>query len=109
MTISNGTNGMNRPNRHESKDLLHDNVTYQMIHHAQENGYAVPGVCVYSLEGVMATIRAAEAARSPVMIQLFPWAMHFYGAVFVGLCKAMARAAKFVLFHAVHDKNTDQV
>ena len=72
---------------------LSENPTCKIIQHAKEHAYAVPGVCVYNLEAVLATIKAAEMERSPVMIQLFPWAIHFYGAEFVAYCRQLARAA----------------
>ena len=38
-------------------------------------------------------IRAAERCRSPAVIQLFPWSMHFQGPAFVKYVSEMAQAA----------------
>ncbi|PYH81287.1 fructose/tagatose bisphosphate aldolase [Aspergillus uvarum CBS 121591] len=37
----------------------------------------------YNNDSVMAVIRAAEAKRSPALIEIFPWSMHFQGPHFV--------------------------
>jgi fructose/tagatose bisphosphate aldolase len=47
------------------------------------NGYAVPAICFYNLEGTIASCRAAEAKQSPVIIQLFPWAIEFANGLLV--------------------------
>ncbi|OCF31436.1 hypothetical protein I317_07707 [Kwoniella heveanensis CBS 569] len=72
---------------------LANNNTYRVVEHSRANGYAVPGVCVYNVEGVLAVIQAAEAKRSPVLIQFFPWAMHFYGREFIEYVVKIAHAA----------------
>lgn len=56
---------------------------------AREGKYAVPGMCCYNIESIIATVRAAEAAKSPAMVLLFPWAMQFAGT---SLVKAAADA-----------------
>jgi len=42
---------------------------------------------------VIAVIRAAEARRSPAIIQLFPWSLHFQGAHFIRWVTAYAHSA----------------
>ncbi|CAI6334904.1 unnamed protein product [Periconia digitata] len=69
------------------------NRTWQIIDHARQHGYAVGGYCVYNTDGVMAVIRAAERKRSPAIIQLFPWTLHFQGPHFVRYVAAAAHAA----------------
>lgn len=44
----------------------------------------------YNDDGVIAVIRAAEKKKSPAIIQLFPWTLHFQGPEFV---KYVVRAA----------------
>lgn len=48
----------------------------------------------------MAVIRAAERCRSPAIIQLFPWSMHFQGPAFVRYVADVAHAAAVPI--AVH-------
>ncbi|ODH26719.1 hypothetical protein ACO22_04461 [Paracoccidioides brasiliensis] len=55
--------------------------------------YAIPGICCYNLEGILATVGAAEAKRSPAMILLFPWALHYADALLVHAAASAARSA----------------
>ncbi|CAK7204221.1 hypothetical protein SEUCBS139899_006975 [Sporothrix eucalyptigena] len=77
-----------------------DNRTWQILQAARKGGYAVGGFCVYNVEGVLAVIKAAERCRSPAIIQLFPWSMHFQGPAFVKYVADVAHAAKVPV--AVH-------
>lgn len=54
----------------------------------------------YNDDGVIAVIRAAEARRSPAIIQLFPWTLHFQGPEFVRYVVNAAHAASVPV--AVH-------
>ena len=47
----------------------------------------------YNIEGILATVRAAESKRSPAMLLLFPWAQTYSGASHV-LAHAAAQAAR---------------
>ncbi|ERT00714.1 tagatose 1,6-diphosphate aldolase [Sporothrix schenckii 1099-18] len=69
---------------------LSENRSMAILNAARDGGYAVPGMCCYNLESVIATVRAAEAARSPAMVLLFPWAIEYAGDALV---KAAAEAA----------------
>jgi fructose-bisphosphate aldolase class II len=61
-----------------------------ILNNAKAGGYAVPGMCCYNIESIIATVKAAEAARSPAMVLLFPWAIEYAGD---SLVKAAADAA----------------
>ncbi|KAL4754343.1 hypothetical protein BDW72DRAFT_214245 [Aspergillus terricola var. indicus] len=67
------------------------NPALSILDHASKNNYAVPAMCVYNVEGILATVRAANKKRSPAMIQLFPWALHYADGLLV---HAAAEAAK---------------
>ncbi|KAF2704012.1 fructose/tagatose bisphosphate aldolase [Pleomassaria siparia CBS 279.74] len=69
------------------------NRTYQIIHDAAKRGYAVGGYCVYNTDGVLAVIRAAERCRSPAIIQVFPWTLHFQGRHFIQFIASAAHGA----------------
>ncbi|KAH6652604.1 ketose-bisphosphate aldolase [Truncatella angustata] len=56
---------------------LSQNRSLSILQNAREGGYAVPGLCCYNIESIIATVRAAEAAKSPAMVLLFPWAMQY--------------------------------
>ncbi|KAL2262966.1 hypothetical protein VTK26DRAFT_8823 [Humicola hyalothermophila] len=69
---------------------LSQNRTMAILNKAKAEGYAVPAMCCYNIEAIMATVKAAEAARSPAMVLLFPWAIQYAGDALV---KAAAEAA----------------
>ncbi|KAB8221586.1 ketose-bisphosphate aldolase [Aspergillus novoparasiticus] len=76
------------------------NRTHSILHAAREGKYAVGAYNCYNGDGVMAVIRAAEAKRSPAIIQLFPWTLHFQGPEFVRYVVNSAHAASVPI--AVH-------
>ncbi|CAI6335990.1 unnamed protein product [Periconia digitata] len=69
---------------------LSKNRALRIVAHAAENKYAIPAICCYNLESILASIKAAEAKKSPILIQLFPWAIHFAGGVLVHAAKEAA-------------------
>lgn len=71
--------------------LTTENRALRILDHAATNHYGVPAMCCYNVEGILATVRAAEAKRSPAMILLFPWAVHYADGILV---HAAAEAAK---------------
>ena len=70
---------------------LHDNEAAHILAKAAGAQYGVPAICVYNIEGIIATVRAATAKRSPAMLLLFPWAQTYSSTV---LARAAADAAK---------------
>jgi len=54
---------------------LKDNRTLKILNAAATGGYGVLSAIAYNLEHLTALIRAAEAKRSPLIIQLFPTAL----------------------------------
>ncbi|KAF2641723.1 fructose-bisphosphate aldolase [Massarina eburnea CBS 473.64] len=73
-------------------DLSH-NRALKIVTHAANNKYAVPAICCYNVESIIASVKAAEAKQSPVLIQLFPWAIHFAGGILVHAAKEAADSA----------------
>ncbi|KAK4173209.1 ketose-bisphosphate aldolase [Triangularia setosa] len=69
---------------------LSENRSMSILNKALAGGYAVPAMCCYNIESIIATVKAAEAARSPAMVLLFPWAIQYAGDALV---KAAAEAA----------------
>ncbi|UKZ52821.1 hypothetical protein TrVGV298_006608 [Trichoderma virens] len=80
-----GTNGTNGKAYN-----LEMNRAKVIVDAAYEGGYAIPAVCCYNLKAVVATIRAAEAKRSPALIQPFPWSIEYADGL---LLHAAAEAA----------------
>ncbi|KAJ5140192.1 fructose-bisphosphate aldolase [Penicillium atrosanguineum] len=82
---------------------LTDNRALRILDHAAENHYGVPAMCCYNVEGILATVRAAEAKRSPAMILLFPWAVHYADGILVHAAAEAARNASVpVTVHMDH-------
>lgn len=73
---------------------LSQNRALKIVAHAAKNKYAVPAICCYNIESIIASVRAAEAKKSPLLIQLFPWAIHFAGGILVHAAKEAADSAK---------------
>ncbi|KAF2192820.1 putative fructose-bisphosphate aldolase [Zopfia rhizophila CBS 207.26] len=67
------------------------NKAIPILDNAAKEGYGIPAMCCYNTEGILATIRAAESKKSPAMILLFPWAIHYANSCLVHLA---AEAAK---------------
>lgn len=82
---------------------LTDNRALRILDHAATNHYGVPAMCCYNVEGILATVRAAEAKRSPAMILLFPWAVHYADGILVHAAAEAARKASVpVTVHMDH-------
>jgi tagatose 1,6-diphosphate aldolase GatY/KbaY len=74
-----------------------------MLAAAHSGGYAVGAFNVYNLEGVRAVIGAAEAARSPVILQFHPSALNYGGQALIALCLTAAQEASVpVTVHLDH-------
>ncbi|KAM0258910.1 hypothetical protein ACHAQJ_003566 [Trichoderma viride] len=85
---ANGVNGISEASGITQR--LKSNRAKIIVDAAYEGGYAIPAVCCYNLEAVVATVRAAEAKRSPALIQLFPWSIEYANGL---LLHAAAEAA----------------
>lgn len=67
--------------------------TRDLLQIARERGAAVGAFNVYNLEGAKAVIAAAEALRSPVILQIHPAALDYGGPPLVALCQTAAQEA----------------
>lgn len=55
---------------------LSANKTKAILDAAAAGNYAVAAVNCYTIESILATVRAAKEQSSPAIIQVFPWALH---------------------------------
>lgn len=77
---------------------------------AEARGYALGGFNIYNLEGVLAVISAAEAARSPVILQVHSTALQYGGSPLLALCLAAARDAAIpAAVHLDHSASLEEV
>ncbi|KAL2153448.1 hypothetical protein VTH82DRAFT_4603 [Thermothelomyces myriococcoides] len=89
---------------------LEQNRTMAILNAAKAGGYAVPAMCCYNIESIIATVRAAEAARSPAMVLLFPWAIEYAGDALVKAAAEAAHSAKVpVSLHLDHCQTPEMV
>ncbi|KAI1495520.1 ketose-bisphosphate aldolase [Biscogniauxia marginata] len=70
-----------------------DNKTYQILTAAEKGGYGVVAPIAYNIECILAFVRAAEAKRSPLILQVFPWAITFSDGLLVRAAADAARRA----------------
>ncbi|EAW12901.1 class II fructose-bisphosphate aldolase [Aspergillus clavatus NRRL 1] len=89
---------------------LATNRALPILDHAAKNHYGVPAMCCYNVEGILATVRAAEAKRSPAMILLFPWAVHYADGILVHAAAEAARSASVpVTVHMDHAQTPEMI
>jgi tagatose 1,6-diphosphate aldolase GatY/KbaY len=81
-----------------------------LLQDAAAGGYALGAFNVYNLEGVRAVVKAAEAKRSPVMLQIHPGALQHGGTPLVALCLEAARTATVpVAVHLDHSASATDI
>lgn len=84
------------------------NRALAIVDAAAAGGYAVAATCCYNVEGIIATVRAAEAKRSPAIIQLFPWAIEFADGLLLHAAKEAAdKASVPVAVHMDHAQSPE--
>lgn len=83
----------------------------QILDMAEEGGYAIPAFNVYNMETVMGIIRAAEEAKSPVIIQSYSRLFTNEEGYFVSpiVLAAAKRANVPVCFHLDHGAGKTEV
>jgi tagatose 1,6-diphosphate aldolase GatY/KbaY len=81
-----------------------------LLRAACEGGYALGAFNVYNLEGARAVAEAAEAARSPAILQLHPGALASGGRALVALCMAAAAETGVpIVVHLDHAVSPDAI
>ena len=89
---------------------MESNRAIPLLDKAQKENYGIPAMCCYNTEGILATVRAAEAKNSPAMILLFPWAIHYANSCLVHLAAEAARNASVpVTVHLDHAQDPEIV
>ncbi|RFU26135.1 hypothetical protein B7463_g10196, partial [Scytalidium lignicola] len=87
---------------------LETNPARKIVDAAYADKYGIAAICCYNLEGILATVRAAEAKRSPILIQLFPWAIEYADGLLVHAAAEAARNATVpVAVHMDHAQSPE--
>lgn len=76
-----------------ANDWREKNRTVQILNTAEEGKYGVIAAIAYNLEQILGLVRAAEEARSPLIIQFFPWAITFSDGLLIRTAADAARRA----------------
>lgn len=82
----------------------------ELLQNALISNYAVGAFNVYNLEGIKAVVDAAEAERSPAILQLHPSAFRFHGSLLLTACLEAARCARVpMLVHLDHATSASDI
>ncbi|KAK4547357.1 hypothetical protein LTR36_001013 [Oleoguttula mirabilis] len=93
-----------------SAKLLSSNKTVQILSDAEKGGYGVLAAIVYNIEQIIALVKAAESTRSPLIIQVFPWAITFSNGLLVRTAAIAATDASVpIAIHLDHCQSEDMV
>lgn len=81
-----------------------------ILKRAEEGGYGVIAAIAYNIEQILGLIRAAERARSPLILQFFPWAITFSDGLLLRTAADAASAATVpVSVHLDHCQDPELV
>ncbi|KAL1859687.1 hypothetical protein VTK73DRAFT_7494 [Phialemonium thermophilum] len=76
-----------------SDDWKATNRHLQILKAANEGQYGVLAAIAYNIEQILGLVRAAEKARSPLILQFFPWAIKFSDGLLIRTAADAARRA----------------
>ncbi|KAK1922895.1 ketose-bisphosphate aldolase [Papiliotrema laurentii] len=83
-----------------------NNRTLEILRKAEEGGYGILSLSCYDASSAIALVRAAERAKSPAILQLFPITLAYGKGPFLQFCLDVAHSASVPI--AVHlDHATD--
>jgi fructose-bisphosphate aldolase, class II len=87
-----------------------NNRTLSILNTAEKGGYGVVSPVIYNLEHIIGSIRAAEAQKAPLIIEMFPWAITFSSGLLVHAAAQAARQARVpIAVHLDHAQDEDLI
>lgn len=76
----------------------------------QEQRSEIADLCRYNLENILGVVKAAESKRSPLIIQVFPWAITYSDGLLVrAAADAASRATVPIAIHLDHAQSEDLI
>lgn len=91
-------------------DWKRNNKTVQILEAAEKGGYGVVAAIAYNIEQILGFVRAAEKAKSPLIIQFFPWAITFSDGLLIRTAAdAASRASVPISIHLDHAQDEDVI
>lgn len=86
------------------------NKHLSILRHAEEGGYGVIAAIAYNIEQIIGLVSAAEQARSPLILQFFPWAVEFGNGLLIrAASEAASRAQVPISIHLDHCQKPELV
>ncbi|KAI8722812.1 Fructose-bisphosphate aldolase [Fusarium sp. LHS14.1] len=77
----------------QKSDWKASNRHLQILKAAEEGHYGVIAAIAYNIEQILGLVQAAEKARSPLILQFFPWAIRFSDGLLIRTAADAARRA----------------
>lgn len=94
---------MNASRMTASTDWKAKNRHLQIIEAAEKGKYGVLAAIAYNVEQITGMVQAAQLARSPIIIQFFPWAVTFADGLLVrATADAVCRCDTPISIHLDH-------
>lgn len=91
-------------------DWKRNNKTVQILEAAEKGRYGVVAAIAYNIEQILGFVRAAEKAKSPLIIQFFPWAITFSDGLLIRTAAdAASRASVPISIHLDHAQDEDVI
>lgn len=87
---------------------LKDNLTLKILSRAEQEGYGIHAQVCYDVQSVVAFVRAAEKARSPAMVQVFPATLSQFGKPFLRFCLDTCHNARVPISVHLDHAGTDE-
>lgn len=92
---------------HNRKDT---NKSNRVLRAARDGQYGVIAAIAYNIEHILGFIKAAEIARSPIIIQFFPWAVKYSSGLLIRTAAdAISRSpmCDHIVLHMDHAQDYD--
>lgn len=94
----------------QTSDWKAANRHLQILKAAEEGHYGVLAAIAYNIEQILGLVHAAEKARSPLILQFFPWVIKFSDGLLIRTAADAARRATVpVSVHLDHAQNEDVI
>ncbi|KAM3081385.1 hypothetical protein ACMFMG_004854 [Clarireedia jacksonii] len=95
-----------------SPDWKSSNRHLNILSAAEKGKYGVLACIAYNIEHILGFVRAAEKARSPIIIQFFPWAITFSDGLLIRTAAEAIKRSKVpdaISIHLDHAQDADTI
>lgn len=93
-----------------SESWRESNRHLQILKAAENGRYGVIAAIAYNVEHILGLVQAAERARSPLILQFFPWAITFSDGLLIrAAADAARRSSSPISIHLDHAQDEDLI